>query len=136
MEIRTGRQAMTVRVIQMESKTDKISDQMQELMNSTSKIIAKLGDPEETEPPTVHKTAEDKQNRDNENKFLTDRDLKKFRKKVENVLDDAFHSFGTEIAAKLTRIEERINSRLNDLVEVQSSQEDSGTSDVKMEDDD
>ena len=119
----------------MERKTDKISAQMQDLMKSTSKIIARLGDPEEAVPPTKQTLSEVKKQGADDDRYLTDRDLKKFRKKVENVLDDTFHSFRNEIAAKLTSIEMRINSRLDDLVGPQNSQEESDDSDIEMEDD-
>ena len=134
MEIRTGRQAMVTRVIQIERKSDKLSAQMQELMKNTSKIIAKLHNPEESVPPVTHAPPKQQQG-DDDVKYLMDPDLKKFWKKVENILGDAFHSFGTEIASKLTSIEQCINSRLNDVVWATNSQEESD-SDIEMDDDD
>ena len=76
MEIQTGRQAMITRVVQMEKKSDKLSAQMQDLMKSTSKIIAKLNDPEEAVPPVTEEPRESRKEYDEE--YLTDCDLKKF----------------------------------------------------------
>ena len=136
MEIRTGRQAMYTRVVQMEKKSDKLLVQMQELMKSTSKIIAKLSDPEEMVPPSQATSTESR--KEDEEEYLTDRDLKKFRKKVERVLDDAFNNFGTEMSTTLKNIEERLNSRLDNLVGVSDTQEEEDEdedddSDVEME---
>ena len=61
---------------------------MQEMMKSTSKILAKLNEPEEQVPPTSN-VEPAKPTHDDGEEYLTDRDLKKFRKKVERVLDEA-----------------------------------------------
>ena len=49
---------MITRVVQMKKKSDKLSAQMQELIKSMSKIIAKLSDPEETIPPPIEAARE------------------------------------------------------------------------------
>ena len=59
--------------------------------------------------------------------------MKKFRKKVEKVLDDAFNNFGSEVSERLAGIKARMTRRFDELAGVQTTQEESEESDVEME---
>ena len=136
MEIRTGRQAMETRVLQIERKSDKLSNQMQEVMKSTSKILAKLNDDTEDvgkgESPTATVKPTDD---DDKEEYLTDKDLKKFRRKVENVLEAAFNNFGNDIGNKLANMEEKIHSRIDHLLGGSQTEDSCDESDIDMADD-
>ena len=106
MELRTGRQSMAARVIQMERKQDTMSAKVHETSKEIKQILAKISAPEEQipsaeeQPPSLKK----------DSKYVTSKELKKFGSKVERLLERALVTFGTELNGRFERIERGIGN--------------------------
>ena len=109
-EVRNGRHSVITRVAQIEKNQDKFSAQLHDLSKSTKEILARLNEPEElkTEPqPTAKHT--DTQHSDEE-EFVTDFEFKKFRKKLESVMEDTFDNLHALLEKKFQKIEDRFDA--------------------------
>ena len=107
MEIRNGRQSVITRVAQIEKNQDKLSAQITELSKSTKQLLARLNEPEElqTEPTP----APDESQTSDTDEFITDVEFKKFRKKLESVLEDTFENLHDLIDKKFKNIDTRFD---------------------------
>ena len=110
MEIRNGRQSVVTRVAQIERKQDTFSAQLTDLSKSTKQILAKLNEPETSIAPP--EKASVKPHKKDNTEYVTDVEFKKFWKKLERVMSEAFDDLDATFMRRFQQIDDRLDSLL------------------------
>ena len=110
MEVRNGQHSVVTRVAQIEKNQDRFSAQLSELSKSTKQILAGLNEPKELKNEPVQQSQASSKSSDDDDEFVTDIEFKKFRKKLEAVMEDTFDNLNGLLERKFQRIKERFDA--------------------------